>query len=66
MGIPTVTVATRPFLHAARNAARARPLPGLPIVAIEHDYLYEDEAAIRDRVAGIVEPLLAGLLRGSD
>lgn len=63
MGIPTVTLATRPFLGAARSAARAHSLPDLPIVTIEHDYLFEDEATIRGRVAGIVEPLLAGLFR---
>ena len=66
MGIPTVTLATRPFLTAARNAARGHSLPELPIVAIEHDYLFEDEATIRDRVAGIVAPLLAGLIRDAD
>lgn len=66
MGIPTVTLATRPFLGAARSAARAHSLPGLPIVAIEHDYLFEDEATIRERVAGVAPQLLAGLFRGSD
>lgn len=65
MGIPTVTLATRPFLGAARNAARARSLPDLPIVTIEHDYLFEDEATIRQRVEGIALPLLAGLVRNS-
>ena len=63
MGVPTVTLATQPFLNAARNAARAHSLPELPIVAIEHDYLFEDQATIRERAAGVVEPLLSGLLR---
>lgn len=62
MGIPTVTLATRPFLHAARTAARGHGLDALPIVDIPHDYLFEDEAAIREQVEGVVEPILAGLL----
>ena len=61
MGVPTVTLATRPFEHAARSAARAHTLPDLPIIAIPHDYLFEDEAAIRKQVAGVVDDLLAGL-----
>ena len=61
MGVPTVTLATRPFEHAARSAARAHSLPDLPIVAIPHDYLFEDEAAIRKQVAGVVDALVAGL-----
>lgn len=59
--MPTVTLATRPFLHAARTAARLQRLPELPIVALPHDYLFEDEAAIRKQVEGILEPLLSGL-----
>ena len=65
MGIPTVTLATRPFEHAARTAARGHALAGLPIVAIPHDYLFEDEAAIREQVAGVVDELLAGLFSAS-
>ena len=65
MGVPTVTLATQPFEHAARSAARAHTLPRLPIVAIPHDYLFEDEAAIREQVAGVVEELAAGLFRGA-
>ncbi len=61
MGVPTVTLATQPFEHAARSAARTHFLPDLPIVVIPHDYLFEDEAAIRKQVAGVVDPLLAGL-----
>jgi len=61
MGVATVTLATQPFEHAARSAARAHALPTLPIVAIPHDYLFEDEAAIREQVAGVVEALVAGL-----
>ena len=65
MGVPTVTLATRPFVHAARTAARGHALPELPVVEISHDYLYEDEEAIRDQVAGIVEPLIAGLFEAA-
>ncbi|MGE4652413.1 MAG: hypothetical protein AAEJ53_16120 [Myxococcota bacterium] len=59
--MPTVTLATEPFARAARSAARAHSLPGLPIVTIPHDYLFEDEAAIRKQVTGVVDDLLAGL-----
>ena len=61
MGVPTVTLATQPFEQAARSAARAHSLPRLPIVAIPHDYLFEDEDVIRERVAGVVEALVEGL-----
>ena len=61
MGVPTVTLATKPFLGAARSAARMHSLPDLPLVEIPHDYLFEDEARIRTQVAAIVEPILAGL-----
>ena len=61
MGVPTVTLATQPFEQAARSAARAHFLPELPIVVIPHDYLFEDEAAIRKQVASVVDPLLAAL-----
>lgn len=62
MGVPTVTLATRPFEHAARTAARGHALPDLPIVTIPHDYLFEDEAAIRAQVDAVVAPVLEGLL----
>ncbi len=65
MGVPTVTLATRPFEHAARTAARAHSLPELPIVAIPHDYLFEDAAAIRERVVGVVDALVAGLFEAT-
>lgn len=61
MGVPTVTLATRPFVHAARTAARGHDLPDLPVVEIAHDYLFEDESEIQQQVAGIIESLLAGL-----
>ena len=64
-GVPTVTLATQPFVHAARTAARLHELPDLPVVEIPHDYLFEDEAAIRRQVADILEPLLAGLFSGA-
>jgi len=63
MGVPTVTLATLPFERAARSAARAHRLPDLPIVAIPHDYLFEDEAAIRKQVASVVEELVEGLFQ---
>ncbi|MBW2360821.1 MAG: hypothetical protein JRG84_07960 [Deltaproteobacteria bacterium] len=61
MGVPTVTLATQPFEHAARTAARGHSLPDLPIVTIPHDYLFEDEAAIRKQVESVIGPLLGGL-----
>ncbi|MCH2170701.1 hypothetical protein MK489_07940 [Myxococcota bacterium] len=59
--MPTVTLATQPFAHAARTAARNHGLPDLPIVVISHDYLFEDEATIQRQVSGVVDMLLAGL-----
>ena len=61
LGLPTVTLATSPFLGAARTAARARSLADLPIVEIPHDYLFESEAAIERQVREILPQLIAGL-----
>jgi len=61
MGIPTVTLATAPFLGAARSAARTHGLPDLPIVAVPHDYLFEDDAAIERQVATLLDSLIFGL-----
>ena len=65
MGVPTVTLATRPFEHAARTAARGHSLPDLPIVTIPHDYFFEGEAAIREQVDRVIAPVLAGLFEAS-
>jgi hypothetical protein len=61
MGVPTVTLATKPFLHAARTAACGHSIPDLPVVEISHDYLFEDEEKIRKQVEGIIAALLEGL-----
>jgi hypothetical protein len=61
MGVPTVTLATKPFLHAARTTARGHSIPDLPVVEISHDYLFEDEEKIRKQVEGIIAALLEGL-----
>ncbi len=65
MGVPTVTLATKPFVHAAKTAARGHALPDLPIVEIPHDYLFEDEAAIRRQVEGVLAPIVEGLIIGA-
>ncbi len=58
MGIPSVVVVTEPFVGAAKANARAQGMPDLAMVAVPHDYLVEDDAAVRARV----EPLVAELV----
>jgi hypothetical protein len=61
MGVPTATVVTAPFEAAARAVAAAQGLPDLPLVVIPHDYLTEDEEAVRDRLAPVVDDVLRAL-----
>jgi hypothetical protein len=51
MGIPSLTVVTAPFETAARAVAKSQGLPELPLLIIPHDYLEEDEQAIRAKLA---------------
>ena len=65
LGIPTVTVVTAPFEPAARAVARSVGLPDLPLVIVPHDYLEEDEAAIRAKLEPALDTILRALF-GSD
>ena len=60
MGIPSVTVVTEPFINAATAVARSQGLD-LPLVVIPHDYLTEDEDAIRTRIAPVIDEMIAAL-----
>lgn len=65
MGIPSVTVATEPFINAAKAVCRSQGLPDIPIVVIPHDYLTETTDDIRAKIAPVVDEILAGLF-GTD
>lgn len=52
-GIPTVTFVTEPFVGAARAVARNLGLPDLRLVVIPHDYLVEDDDALRTRLESV-------------
>lgn len=65
MGIPSVTVATEPFIGAAKAVARSQGLPDIPLVIVPHDYLTEDKEDVRAKLAPHVDAIIAGLF-GSD
>jgi hypothetical protein len=62
-GIPTVTFVTEPFVGAARAVARTLGLPDLPLVVIPHDYLVEDDDALRSRLAAVLDAVVAAVRR---
>lgn len=56
MGVPTVTLVTKPFERAARSAARGHGLPELPIVVLADGFAPEpDEAAIAGVLRGLLQ-----------
>ena len=59
LGVPSLTVVTEPFVTAARTVARSQGLPDLPLLIVPHDYLEEDETAIRAKL----EPQLDTIVR---
>ena len=61
LGIPSVTIVTAPVEPAARAVARSQGLPDLPLVIIPHDYLEEDDAAIRAKLVPRLDEILAAL-----
>lgn len=61
MGIPSVVIVTEPFVKAARVNARVQGMPDLPMIVIPHDYLEEDEARVRAKVAPLVGDILERL-----
>lgn len=65
-GVPTVTVVTEPFVAAARAVARSQGVADLPLVAIPHDYLVEDDAEIASRLAGAFDALVAAITPGAE
>jgi hypothetical protein len=60
-GVPSVTIVTRPFEPAARAVARSQGLPDLPLVVIPHDYLEEDDARIRAKLAPVLDDIVRAL-----
>lgn len=61
LGIPSVTIVTEPFVPAARAVARSQGLPDLPLVVVPHDYLEEDDAAIRAKLLPRLDEIIAAL-----
>jgi len=61
MGIPSVVIVTEPFVAAARANARAQGMPGIAMVVIPHDYLVEDEAQVRAKIAPVIDEILERL-----
>ena len=56
MGVPTVTLVTKPFERAARSAARGHGLAELPIVVLADGFAHEpDEAAIEGVLRGLLQ-----------
>jgi len=65
MGIPSVVIVTEPFVAAARANARAQGMPDIAMVVIPHDYLVEDDAQVRAKLAPVIDEILERLyMRG--
>ena len=62
-GIPTVTFVTEPFVGAARAVARNLGLADLQLVVIPHDYLVEDDDALRTRLDAVFADVVAACTR---
>lgn len=65
-GIPTVTFVTEPFVGAARAVARSLGLPDLRLVVIPHDYLVEDDDALRARLEAAFPQVVAAIVAGGE
>jgi hypothetical protein len=61
LGIPSVTIVTEPFVPAARAVARSQGLPDLPLVVVPHDYLEEDDGAIRAKLLPRLDEIVTAL-----
>ena len=65
MGIPSVVIVTEPFVAAARANARAQGMPDIAMVVVPHDYLVEDDAQVRAKLAPVIDEILERLyMRG--
>ena len=62
LGIPTITVVTKPFAIAADTVARSLGMPDVPRVVIPHDYLSEDNNAISKRLEPLLDEIVDRLL----
>jgi len=58
-GVPTVLLATQPFLPMARAAATARDLPEARIVAVPHPLGGIDGGAVRARAVEAMDAAFA-------
>jgi hypothetical protein len=62
MGVPTVTFVTEPFESAAHTHADIHGLPGLPLIIVPQDYLYEEsDDAVISRDAAVFDQVLAAI-----
>ncbi len=61
MGIPALTIATQPFVPAARAVARSQGLPDIPLVVVPHDYLTEDMDDIRAKLLPHFDEIMTAL-----
>jgi hypothetical protein len=65
LGIPTVTVCSSAFSHAARSQAAGRGLGALPIVEIPHPMHTAPKGAVLERAEAVVPSLAAALMQRS-
>jgi hypothetical protein len=61
MGVPTVTLATRPFEKLSRATARARGVPDLPIIVLPFPYDQLPSAEIRELARRQIDAMLEGI-----
>lgn len=57
LGIPSVTVATTPFVHAARSVATAQGMEGHPLVVVPPDLDADVDGVAAQIVAALFAPV---------
>lgn len=61
MGIASLTIVTEPFVAAAKAVAASQGVPDAPLLIVPHDYLEEDEAAVRAKLAPRMDEIVHAL-----
>ena len=61
MGVPTVTICSTAFAHAARRQAAGRGMDDLPVVEIPHPMHSATQQAVTERAETVISNLAAAL-----
>ena len=55
---------TEPFARAARTHATMHGLPDLPMIVVPSDYLDRSDAAVAEKLAPLIDEVVASLSQG--